>query len=603
MSAFRVELREGDFGYFDLEWRPLLSREKALEGWVPQYFYPLIFEGISILSWEGPQGQEAVWFTGEDQIYLAGCVQDLGEVERKIVTRKISIWAMEKLGAIVNGGSSRLPSILEESVKRGLIEEWLGDAAGGLVWKPAAMAGHLPFLVETLACNRSALKVGPSGDVQLSVVNPRTGERVIIDHGICLDDFRTICPLAGEPGLYLCRAGHKASFLALYDASTGTVYVGEGENDSWAAPHYFRSLDKEIYFHLLQYEAALKDYFLRSSNRLAAIFRNPPHLGHQLYNEVGGIDVLLQASRGARRPPLALILGGAEGEIYGPTDALFPEWRGSVAYYGEDWISRVYNQRLCALRLTDEYVGEGVRARIVARACASELVAEDRSLASALKAAGTPIVIIGLRVENRTLGDIPKFIIALADRIHDHWPDAVLVIDGHNAKRPGSSEVYKSAIACTRDPYEYEREIVTEIKSHCDKTGLTLIDLVGSVMERSVFWSALATAFVAPWGAGLAKYRWLGNCPGVILSNSWNIQYRSDFDIYFDPNIMAKPSRVIVIDSDRVKDITDVSSLIMPHPSDQPAEGAMNFDVDIEDVVDALKDILSYQGASEKLDA
>lgn len=599
MRAFRIEIQDGVFGYFDSEWRSLFPKERALEGWIPQYFYPLIFEGLSVLSWAGPCGEGAVWFTGEDEIYLAGCVQDLGEIERRTVIRGISIWAMEKLNAIVDGRNCRPGCILEESIKSRLVEDWLGDAVGGLIWEPAAMARELPFLAETLAATRSELGVGSSGDVQMTVVNPKTGGRLVINHGICLDDFRTICPVAGEPGLYLCRAGHKASFLALFDASTGTVYVGEGEHDSWAAPHYFRSVDKEIYLHVLQYEVALTEYFRFPSNRLAALFRSQPHLGHQLYNELGGIDILLQASRGARRPPLALILGGAEGEVYGPTDALFPEWQGSVDYYGEDWISRVYDEKLCALRLTDEYVGEGVRARIVARACSSELVTEDRSLARALKAAGAPIIIIGLRVENRTLSDIPKFVMAFADRLHDHWPDAILVIDGHNAKRPGSNEVYKSAIECTRDPYEYEREIVADVKTYCDKIGLPLVDLVGSVMERSVFWSALATAFVAPWGAGLAKYRWLGNCRGVILSNSWNILHRPDFNIYFDPGFMANPSQVAVIDSEYVKDISDVSSLIMPHPSDQPAEGAMNFEVEIDDVVSALKNILSYQGVSE----
>lgn len=603
MNAFPIELHNGVFGYVDREWRPLVDAERALPGWVPQYFYPSLFERLALVLWRGPQGQEAIWFMGEDGGYLAGRIEDLGDAERKIVARTIASWALERLNAIVGRRPPQQICILNGEIRARLIDEWLADEGGGLRWASAATAPNLPYLVETLAAHRTEFDVGSSGEVRMSVVNPRTGGRLLINHSICLDDFRTVCPVEGEPGLYLCRAGHKASFLALYDALSGSVYVGEGRDDAWAAPHYFKFLDRDIHNHLVQNEISLERYFLSPTVRLASIFRNPPHLGHQLYNELGGLDALLRVSRGARRPPLAIVLGGPEGEVYGPTDNLFPEWRGSVVYYGDDWISRVYSEGLCALRLTDEYVGEGVRARIVSRACESELVAEDRSLATTLKEAGAPVVIVGLRVENRTLDDIPKFITAFADQLHDQWPDAMLVIDGHNAKAPGSSEVYKSAIACVRDPYEYERKIVAEVKQHCDKIGLPLIDLVGSVMERSVFWSALATAFVAPWGAGLAKYRWVGNCPGVILSNSWNIRYRADFDIYFDPMFMAGPSKVIVIDPESVRDIADVSALIMPPPSDQPAEGAMNFVVEIEDVISALKKILLYQDRSESRNA
>lgn len=126
------------------------------------------------------------------------------------------------------------------------------------------------------------------------------------------------------------------------------------------------------------------------------------------------------------------------------------------------------------------------------------------------------------------------------------------------------------------------------ITDACHVEGLSLVNLVGSVMERSVFWCANATCFVAPWGAGLAKYRWIGNLPGVILSSRWNIEHRSDFNIYITSRYMEDPSCLAVIDPVQVTDIADVSSLLMPNPADQLQESSMNFLVSADHVAELL---------------
>ena len=34
------------------------------------------------------------------------------------------------------------------------------------------------------------------------------------------------------------------------------------------------------------------------------------------------------------------------------------------------------------------------------------------------------------------------------------------------------------------------------------------------------------------WGAGLAKYRWVCNKPGLLLTGEWNLRHREDLHIY-----------------------------------------------------------------------
>lgn len=603
MQSFEVQCRDGVFGYEDEQWRILGAMNGVLPGWRPERLYTGQFLSIDILLWRS-DAAVGFWFMDASKQYLAGRIADLPDWERSQIIAAVSQYAMQVVAAAAQGRAAPAFGQLDPQLVEALLQEWAGgDPHATVVRLAADSAEDFPHLMRTLAPENTRVIVGDDGEVALRIVNPRSGDQVFLTHCLCIDDYLFICPVPGETGLFLCRAGHKSSFVALYDAATGLLSICEDADRRWMGPHYFSTFESLLFRHFVAYRAELVRYFEQPSSRLASVMRSPPHLGHQLYNELGGLEQILQEIQGspiaAARPPAVVVIDGIRSEVYGPTEEMFPEFLGCVERWGAtEWRKAAYDDRLCALRLTTEYVSRSLRTRVTCRASVSPHVAADRDHSAQLQRTQRPVVLFGLRVENRTVTDLPTFLIDFATELKKAWPNALLVIDGHNAKTAGSKEVYSSGLACRIDPYEFEQDIVAGLTQHCERIGLECLDLVGAVMERSVFWSAHTTAFVTPWGAGLAKYRWLGNKPGVILSNTWNASQRADFSIYSDPDFMEGPSRVILLDPAKTIDDPDMSTLIMAHPADQPAEGAMNFRVKVADVIEALTEIMPW-GADE----
>jgi hypothetical protein len=100
-----------------------------------------------------------------------------------------------------------------------------------------------------------------------------------------------------------------------------------------------------------------------------------------------------------------------------------------------------------------------------------------------------------------------------------------------------------------------ELEIVMRMRRlHSDK--LRIINTVGAPIARSLFWAQQAAFFVALWGAGLAKYRWIANKPGLVLTNRANlVQMDGDLGIYNSPAMMDVPTLLDFIDAEHVTDL------------------------------------------------
>ena len=70
-----------------------------------------------------------------------------------------------------------------------------------------------------------------------------------------------------------------------------------------------------------------------------------------------------------------------------------------------------------------------------------------------------------------------------------------------------------------------------------------------------MIWCSEAHFFVAPWGAALAKYRWVCNTPGLTTVGAWNLQHRSDLAIYHHPDAMENPTPLAFNAPDAVVDV------------------------------------------------
>ena len=216
----------------------------------------------------------------------------------------------------------------------------------------------------------------------------------------------------------------------------------------------------------------------------------------------------------------------------------------------------------------------------------------------AIKAKGWPIVLIDLRVENRTLVDLPGFCAKLIEFLLEETGGVAVVLCGHT----GSYASHVDATAA-RPPFEVQKEIVAELARGFSGRRLELIDTIAAGMRRTVFWSHHAHFFVAPWGASLVTYRWVARKPGLIMSNTSNLRSnrgRPQADIYSSPAFMGDPGDVYYLRAEDVEDDPNAPTLSRYIHVEQPLESFYNFRVNENAVFDEVRKLLAKFGPRQR---
>jgi len=120
------------------------------------------------------------------------------------------------------------------------------------------------------------------------------------------------------------------------------------------------------------------------------------------------------------------------------------------------------------------------------------------------------------------------------------------------------------------------------IKSAISSESITVFNTIGCSLCESINWSLLCGFFVAPWGAGLAKYKWIANKPGLVFSSTKVLNSRSDLHIYDSPIFREATYPCEYIDSNSVIDIDEILS---------------NFNLVINDLYDKIKILAEKYGS------
>jgi len=202
---------------------------------------------------------------------------------------------------------------------------------------------------------------------------------------------------------------------------------------------------------------------------------------------------------------------------------------------------------------------------------------------------------LGLRTESRTLVDLIGFYERLVDFFVStiEIEDAVLVIDGHNAREGDAGRLIQSTgeLDQNRAPIETELEILAAIQHRAQGSRISVVSTIGCPLSTSLIWGVFCQAFVAPWGAGLAKYRWICNKPGFVITSNWNLHNRTDLHIYSAPEITEDPAPIEFVDPAHVTDHPDAPVLIPIGAAHKPSN--MNFEVDEPAVFQAIALMIS----------
>ncbi|WP_428374592.1 hypothetical protein [Lichenicoccus sp.] len=387
------------------------------------------------------------------------------------------------------------------------------------------------------------------------------------------------------------RYHHAWSDLFIPSANLAvTQHAGDGA--------MLRRLLRKFVGHAVHEADALLAYLESPSRTFAAAFRGVGnlHMGHQLWNELTGLDRLV-----ARVPPehlpVVIVPDADQGsEVFAPIDRIFPELSGHVdrTLAGPRTLADfVYRSGTCMVRALDDHVSLALAARIRAAAAVDGPTAWDLSLAARLAQEHIPVILLGVRVENRTAVDLEALLGDIIAHLHDRLGRVAIVLDGHNARighDPVSSFDSFGQQPGHEHPVFVELRLAQALRRRYPGPEVLLVNLFGSAMPRSLFWAGRCAFFVGFWGAGLAKYRWVCNRPGLVLSNGWNLRHRQDLGIYDQPRYQEGGTDLRFIDAGCITD--DAAALVLFAPID-PVPSYSNFHVAREPLMRELDAMLA----------
>ncbi len=576
-----VRFRDGHYQAHepDRGWRAICRDgqpvRRLVHGWHPVGLYRG-FGRVLLLELRHGSGREASWFLDPSQALICN---DLDRLPAD---------ALQALAALVVPALRRLRDVLLAGDPDGTELDPLGLHA----LNPDTIARLIGFAGDRLAPPPTLISldaVGPGqqaiavGGTSLSVAALRAclAPRMQQQHMAVLAGgaYEAVCPFTGatlrttttilEDRTSACRFEAPAS-----GAEPARVFylcnnpvISERElfipslNCTLAlrVPEHADRLFARLLAAVVQHAGVLPGY-LGMRKRPANILTPFPglHVGHVLWNELTGLDRIRRALPAEALPMVIVPNPEAGTEVFGPVERILPEFDGKVLRLpARDVAGLVYREGLTAMRVYDEYVSRHLAARVGLVARQDAAVEPDHALASELRGQGRPVILIGLRVHNRTVPDQVGLWRGVIEHLSHRLGPVAVVIDGINARLQAdpSTDYGTFGPRGPRAPVLDELQIVIELRRHFQGDDVTLINMVGAPVARSLFWAQQALFFVSLWGAGLAKYRWVANKPGLVLTNRVNLDHpEGSVRIYHAPELMEAPTALDFIAPEHVTD-------------------------------------------------
>nr|WP_321985544.1 hypothetical protein [uncultured Lichenicoccus sp.] len=589
--------------------QPLLNGPGLpVEGFVPGWTPGVLYGGAApflILEFDGPDGARAAWLLDAglcrlgdrlDELDAAGLaalrhaiLPGLRRVAADILLRPVPILSREAqafgrlndafregLADLVAADVLRPPQIvpLDELPEQ---TRFAGaDLAPDVQLRRVHLAAGLdvPFEDRILAATH---------DGMLSFPSPVDGRPLRCQGSLYIDDFRIayrFADIAAGLAFYVIASDHYFRTVALYVPANDLLVVPDQWGRHLLGVYFAPGVERRLVRHALLCGAALVPYLARGATRIASVLRGAPgtHLGHQLWNELSGIEHLLSAAPGTLLPEWIVPGPRHAIELWGATDVVFPELRHRInrAFVsGADVLPYLYREGVCAVRMTRERVSARLRRRLqrLARNDAAYTEAELLARASHRKAAA--VIVLGLRVENRTMVDLTRFFADAIAMIAQRWPGSTVVIDGHNCWQADAAQGSAQPIQSHGEwmaaipPLQVERAIAADLRAAAGMLDVCIVDTLGAPLSHSLAWAQLSDGFLSIWGASLAKFRWVCNKPGLVITSRANLLERGDLHIYDAPRYMELPTTLLFTDRDAVEDDADAPKLV-PVSRDDP---------------------------------
>lgn len=274
-----------------------------------------------------------------------------------------------------------------------------------------------------------------------------------------------------------------------------------------------------------------------------------------------GLEKIVQSTSAERCINIWQLCHTGRTDFYGSVEDLYPELAGRInRSIGSLNDLSEHSQRSGTqfVRVSGGYVTGAISKRVTASLQKDPNIRLVAELSNSFIPLDVPILLLGLRCGTRTLVDGVTFYCKLIDLIHAKFGRFAVVIDGLNAS-PGAPLGESFRVLATSktvtDPLLAEQEIASMIQAHCSSRGMTAVNCVGTSMKIDLHWIRRACFFVAPWGGGYAKYRWIMNIPGYALTNAHNLREPFILSIYHSEQFMEAGTPLYYPDPAWITDI------------------------------------------------
>ena len=540
-------------------------------GWSPVSIW-LVQDHLCILGLKNTENKRALWYFDADGQFIGNSAQTIWSH---------GPWVREAFSALFR-------RLLLECVAPGQHEPHLiTEAIEPLSAEFSAFADDLFAGANDLTGDRTSsegrlLNASPA-EVQDEVLKGALGEmnlewrgrQLRATRGIVVNDFIFVYPLfEGQSLSALLFVGlHSGVRVACFDLVRMDLCYRKVAGGTVTA-----KLLNDLIGHIRLHWRVLLEYFKKAEPVATVGITRSSHIGHRLWNDLTGLYRIQQSD--AAKHLCALIHHDQQdvGELWlGGREVLRrPDLNLVCAGPGKASVANwVYENRMFPLRVGDSYIPKSF-ADLVATRCltAAEVkvpAKEQRELR----------IVFGLRFENRTWANQTQGLAELACHLAERVPKLTIIIDGHD-RIQGRKVMSHQERQAKVDVVTLEKGVVQAVQAALGGPGnagrITVVDAVDMELNTTMAWILSADCFVAPWGAGLVKYKWVANLDGVIFSSRLVVEKRYDLKIYEDTAVREGATECIYLPVQYVVEQPSASS-----PITVAGEGGMreNFVVDM----------------------
>ena len=357
--------------------------------------------------------------------------------------------------------------------------------------------------------------------------------------------------------------GNQPSIFAVYIPDSSVVYIS---NYKGVGQGIAEGLLAELDLLIVTRGAELFAFLQNPVSRVGLQVANR-HIGHHLWNELSGIEYLLK-SRCAEK--IEIVYTTDVSNIYSPLEKIFPLFAGKVVVDNGvgDRITRILADRISIIPYGAAFISAALADRLLMLARESD----GQLLNSLLSDAGSLAlkVLIGLRVENRYWIDQASGYVSLIRRLVEKFHSVAIVFDGHNCgcygakirsfnERLSSSDEEMASVIMERSIVAFVRNDLSDL---IESGAVYIADTILMPVNASIMAAMWCDFYISHWGAGLAKYKWIANRPGIVFSARHVLQNKVDVRIYENPRIREGATSHSHVPIDLIEDVVSESTLV-----------------------------------------